>query len=49
MLRGPEHIREVVEASLGRLRTDRIDLFYQRRVDPTTPNLAPSGPRKSYV
>src|SRR5512146_2312905 len=29
----PEHIREVVEASLKRLRTDRIDLFYQHRVD----------------
>src|SRR5256714_7306870 len=30
----PEHIREVVEASLGRLKTDRIDLLYQHRVDP---------------
>jgi len=30
----PEHIREVVEASLKRLRTDRIDLLYQHRVDP---------------
>jgi aryl-alcohol dehydrogenase-like predicted oxidoreductase len=29
----PEHIREVVEASLRRLRTDRIDLLYQHRVD----------------
>ena len=29
----PEHIREVAEASLKRLRTDRIDLFYQHRVD----------------
>ncbi len=33
----PEHIREVVEASLERLRTDRIDLLYQHRVDPTVP------------
>ena len=31
------HIREVVEASLGRLRTDRIDLLYQHRVDPQVP------------
>jgi aryl-alcohol dehydrogenase-like predicted oxidoreductase len=33
----PEHIREVVEASLKRLRTDVIDLFYQHRVDPSVP------------
>ena len=33
----PEHIREVVDASLGRLRTDRIDLLYQHRVDPDVP------------
>ncbi len=33
----PEHIREVAEASLERLRTDRIDLFYQHRVDPEVP------------
>lgn len=33
----PEHIREVVEASLKRLRTDRIDLLYQHRVDPEVP------------
>ena len=30
----PAHIREVAEASLKRLKTDRIDLFYQHRVDP---------------
>src|SRR5271169_6824419 len=30
----PEHVKEVAEASLKRLRTDRIDLFYQHRVDP---------------
>jgi len=33
----PEHIREVVDASLKRLRTDRIDLLYQHRVDPNVP------------
>jgi aryl-alcohol dehydrogenase-like predicted oxidoreductase len=33
----PERIREVAEASLGRLKTDRIDLFYQHRVDPNVP------------
>jgi aryl-alcohol dehydrogenase-like predicted oxidoreductase len=33
----PTHIREVAEASLRRLRTDRIDLFYQHRVDTDVP------------
>jgi len=33
----PEHIREVAEASLRRLATDRIDLLYQHRVDPAVP------------
>ncbi|QLY26382.1 aldo/keto reductase [Bdellovibrio sp. KM01] len=33
----PEHIREVCEASLKRLKTDYIDLFYQHRVDPSVP------------
>jgi aryl-alcohol dehydrogenase-like predicted oxidoreductase len=33
----PERIRAVAEASLTRLRTDRIDLFYQHRVDPAVP------------
>ena len=33
----PEHIRRVADASLARLRTDRIDLFYQHRVDPQVP------------
>lgn len=33
----PAHIRQVVEASLRRLRTDVIDLLYQHRVDPETP------------
>src|SRR5579884_3955202 len=33
----PEHIKEVAEASLKRLKTDHIDLFYQHRVDPNVP------------
>jgi aryl-alcohol dehydrogenase-like predicted oxidoreductase len=33
----PEHIKEVAEASLQRLKTDVIDLFYQHRVDPDVP------------
>jgi aryl-alcohol dehydrogenase-like predicted oxidoreductase len=33
----PEHIKQVAEASLTRLRTDAIDLFYQHRVDPNIP------------
>jgi aryl-alcohol dehydrogenase-like predicted oxidoreductase len=33
----PAHIREVADASLTRLKTDRIDLFYQHRVDPNVP------------
>ena len=33
----PEHIRQVVDAQLRRLRTDRIDLLYQHRVDPKVP------------
>jgi aryl-alcohol dehydrogenase-like predicted oxidoreductase len=33
----PEHIRQVADASLKRLKTDRIDLFYQHRVDPDVP------------
>lgn len=33
----PEHIRKVLEASLKRLKTDYIDLFYQHRVDPNVP------------
>ncbi|HTY87499.1 MAG TPA: aldo/keto reductase [Candidatus Acidoferrum sp.] len=33
----PEHIKQVVEGSLKRLRTDRIDLLYQHRVDPDVP------------
>jgi len=33
----PSHVRDVAEASLKRLKTDRIDLFYQHRVDPSVP------------
>ncbi|MFO0928758.1 MAG: aldo/keto reductase [Gemmataceae bacterium] len=33
----PDHIKEVVDASLRRLRTDHIDLLYQHRVDPNVP------------
>lgn len=33
----PEHVREVAEASLQRLKVDTIDLFYQHRVDPAVP------------
>jgi aryl-alcohol dehydrogenase-like predicted oxidoreductase len=33
----PEHIKKVIEGSLKRLRTDRIDLYYQHRVDPKVP------------
>lgn len=33
----PEHVKAVAEASLKRLRTDHIDLFYQHRVDPNVP------------
>jgi aryl-alcohol dehydrogenase-like predicted oxidoreductase len=33
----PERIRQVAQEALKRLRTDRIDLFYQHRVDPNVP------------
>ena len=33
----PEHVKQVAEASLKRLETDTIDLFYQHRVDPNVP------------
>src|SRR6185437_11920012 len=33
----PEHIKEVAEASLKRLKVDALDLFYQHRVDPNVP------------
>lgn len=45
----PEHIREVADASLKRLRTDRIDLFYQHRVDPDVPIEDVAGTVKDLV
>jgi aryl-alcohol dehydrogenase-like predicted oxidoreductase len=45
----PEHIREVVEASLKRLRTDRIDLLYQHRVDPNVPMEDVAGTIKDLI
>ncbi|MCK1276169.1 MULTISPECIES: aldo/keto reductase [unclassified Bradyrhizobium] len=45
----PRHIREVVEASLKRLRTDRIDLLYQHRVDPAVPMEDVAGAVKELV
>lgn len=45
----PEHIRAVVEASLERLRTDRIDLLYQHRVDPAVPMEDVAGAVKDLI
>ena len=45
----PEHIREVAEASLKRLRTDVIDLFYQHRVDPDVPIEEVAGAVKELI
>ncbi|MBE2294334.1 MAG: aldo/keto reductase [Phycisphaerales bacterium] len=45
----PEHIRQVVEAQLRRLRTDRIDLLYQHRVDPNVPIEDVAGTIKELV
>jgi aryl-alcohol dehydrogenase-like predicted oxidoreductase len=45
----PERIREVVEASLKRLKTDRIDLLYQHRVDPNVPMDEVAGVVKTFV
>jgi len=45
----PEHIREVAEASLKRLKTDRIDLFYQHRVDPDVPIEDVAGAVKNII
>lgn len=45
----PEHIRAVAEASLKRLRTDRIDLFYQHRVDPNVPMEDVAGTVKELI
>src|SRR6188768_2666695 len=45
----PEHIREVAEASLKRLRIDTIDLFYQHRVDPAVPIEEVAGAVKELI
>jgi aryl-alcohol dehydrogenase-like predicted oxidoreductase len=45
----PEHIEQVVEASLKRLRTDRIDLLYQHRVDPNVPIEEVAGAIKDLI
>jgi aryl-alcohol dehydrogenase-like predicted oxidoreductase len=45
----PEHIKAVADASLKRLRTDHIDLFYQHRVDPAVPIEDVAGAVKDLV
>lgn len=45
----PERIRAVVDASLGRLRTDYIDLLYQHRVDPAVPMEEVAGTVKELI
>jgi len=45
----PEHIRAVADACLGRLKTDRIDLFYQHRVDPQVPMEDVAGAVKDLI
>ena len=45
----PDRIRKVVEASLNRLRTDRIDLLYQHRVDPNVPIEEVAGTVKDLI
>ncbi|MEZ2296085.1 aldo/keto reductase [Variovorax sp. RCC_210] len=45
----PERIRQVADAALKRLRTDRIDLFYQHRVDPAVPIEDVAGTVKDLV
>src|ERR1700739_220038 len=45
----PEHIKTVVEASLKRLRTDVIDLYYQHRVDPAVPIEDVAGTGKELI
>ena len=45
----PEHIREVADDALRRLRTDRIDLFYQHRVDPNVPMEEVAGAVKDLI
>lgn len=45
----PEHIKQVAEAALRRLRTDRIDLLYQHRVDPQVPIEDVAGALKDLI
>jgi aryl-alcohol dehydrogenase-like predicted oxidoreductase len=45
----PDHIKQVVEASLKRLQTDIIDLLYQHRVDPNTPIEETAGAVKDLI
>jgi aryl-alcohol dehydrogenase-like predicted oxidoreductase len=45
----PEHIKQVVDASLKRLKTDTIDLLYQHRVDPNTPIEETAGAVKTLI
>jgi len=45
----PERIRQVADAALQRLRTDRIDLFYQHRVDPNVPMEDVAGAVKDLI
>lgn len=45
----PQHIRDVVEASLKRLQTDHIDLLYQHRVDPAVPIEEVAGTVKDLI
>jgi aryl-alcohol dehydrogenase-like predicted oxidoreductase len=45
----PEHVKSVADASLRRLRTDRIDLFYQHRVDPDVPIEEVAGAVKELI
>src|SRR6201988_2457157 len=45
----PDHIRRMVDGCLKRLRTDRIDLFYQHRVDPNVPIEDVAGAVKALI
>ncbi len=45
----PAHVKEVADAALKRLRTDRIDLFYQHRVDPAVPMEDVAGAVKDLI
>ncbi len=45
----PEHIKQVAEAALRRLRTDHIDIFYQHRVDPAVPIEEVAGALKNLI